>query len=171
MYSAKRNMVPDKIGDDLPISWLETMSSQKTGPVSLLSLHLWSLLSYLTHGQQAMSWMNELSEPLPRVTCKKHWGYFSIALHILPSLSPLNTDDHVLPFLGKDNIPCTLTPGEVLFVIFPSEMINLCLEVHVVSLMALVTKSEIHSGGKNQELKGQPNGVSKSSSEEFRLTS
>ena len=54
---------------------------------------------------------------------------------------------------------------KVLLVTFPSEIMNLCLEVHIVSQMALVTENEISkcSGEENQELKGQPNKISKSS--------
>lgn len=85
MYSAKGSVVPDKFGDDLPIFWLETMSSQKTWPVSFLSPHLWASVS----------------------------GYFSITLHlVLLSALSFNMDDHVLPFPCKDNIPRTLTTGE-----------------------------------------------------------
>lgn len=47
---------------------------------------------------------------------------------------------------------------KVLLVIFSFRNNELvCLVVHVVPLMALVTKCEIDSGGENQELKGQPN--------------
>lgn len=60
---------------------------------------------------------------------------------------------------------------KVLLVIFPSEIMNLCLEVHVVLLIALVTKSEISSAEENQELKGQFSKVSESSSERLRLMS
>lgn len=80
-------------------------------------------------------------------------------------------DDHVQPFCAKITYHVLLLLEKVLSVVFPSEVINLCLEVHVVSLMALVAKSEIHSRGENQELKRRPNGVSRRTSEEFTLTS
>lgn len=56
-------------------------------------------------------------------------------------------------FYAKITYHLLLWLGKLLFVIFPSEMINVGLDVHAVSLTALVTKSEIHSGGKSRSFK------------------
>lgn len=69
------------------------------------------------------------------------------------------------PIYAKITYHGLLMLEKVLLVTFPSEIMNLCLEVHIVSRMALVIENKIskRSGEENQELKGQPNKISKSS--------
>lgn len=60
---------------------------------------------------------------------------------------------------------------KIILAIFLSETMSLRMEVHMVSLMAFVTKCEIYSEEENQELKWQLSQFSKSSSEKLRLVS
>lgn len=97
--------------------------------------------------------MREVNEPLPKVTYKTLRMVFqhsaqssfsqpSLSIWMITSSLSIKITYHALLLLEK-----------VLLVVFPSEIINLCLQVHVVSPMALVAESEIHSRGENREVK------------------
>lgn len=108
--------------------------------------------------------MNELNELFPKVMYKTlETFFFLITVQSAFSHPPLSIWMKMFyPFYVRITCHGFLMLEKVLLVIFSfrnNEFV--CLEVHVVSMMALVTKSEIDSGGENQELKEQPNRVSK----------
>lgn len=116
--------------------------------------------------------MNELNEPVPKVTYEKNTEDIFLSLCTFCFLSATLSTWRITfcPFYAKITYRAPLLLEKVLLVIFPSEIINLCLEVHEVLLMARVTKGEIY---RNEEpgVKRPAQWGFKNSSEEFRLTS
>lgn len=114
--------------------------------------------------------MNELNEPVPKVTYEKNTEDIFLSLCTFRFLSATLSTWRITfcPFYAKITYHALVLL--VFLVIFPSEIINLCLEVHEVSLMTRVTKGEIY---RNEEpgVKRPAQWGFKNSSEEFRLTS